>query len=58
MEYNKKKAFMIKKWFKIPVFIADDPLTAIASGTGIILENLEEYEEVLIQNADELPPKK
>lgn len=49
---------MIKKWFKIPVFIADDPLTAIARGTGIILENLEQYEEVLIQNADELPPKK
>ena len=49
---------LIKKWFKIPVFIADDPLTAIARGTGIILENLENFEEVLIQNADELPPKK
>lgn len=49
---------LIKKWFKIPVFIADDPLTAIARGAGIILENLEKFEEVLIQNADELPPKK
>lgn len=49
---------LIKKWFKIPVFIADDPLTAIARGTGIILENLKVFEEVLIQNADELPPKK
>ena len=49
---------LLRKWFKIPVFIADDPLTAIARGTGIILENLEEFEEVLIQNEDELPPKK
>lgn len=49
---------LLKKWFKMPVFITDDPLTAIARGTGIILENLEEFEEVLIQNEDELPPKK
>lgn len=49
---------LIKKWFKIPVFIADEPLTAIARGAGIILENLKKFEEVLIQNADELPPKK
>lgn len=49
---------LLRKWFKMPVFIADDPLTAIARGTGIILENLEEFEEVLIQNEDELPPKK
>jgi rod shape-determining protein MreB and related proteins len=43
---------------KIPVYIADDPLTAIARGTGIILEDLDRYEEALIQNEDELPPKK
>ncbi len=43
---------------KIPVYIADDPLTAIARGTGIILEDLETYQEALIQNEDELPPKK
>ncbi|MBU6430798.1 MAG: rod shape-determining protein [Patescibacteria group bacterium] len=49
---------LLRKWFKIPVFIADDPLTAIARGTGIILENLKEFEEALIQNEDELPPKK
>lgn len=43
---------------KIPVYIADDPLTAIARGTGIILEDIEKYQESLIQNEDELPPKK
>jgi rod shape-determining protein MreB len=43
---------------KIPIHIADDPLTAVARGTGIILEDLERYREVLIHNEDELPPKK
>ncbi|MEI6420185.1 MAG: rod shape-determining protein [bacterium] len=49
---------LLKDTFKLPVHIAEDPLTAIARGTGIILESLKEFEEVLIQNEDELPPKK
>lgn len=43
---------------KIPVYIAEDPLTAIARGTGIILEELEKYNDVLIQNEDELRSQK
>lgn len=43
---------------KIPVHITDDPLTAVARGTGIILENLGYFKEVLIVNDDDLPPKK
>ena len=43
---------------KMPVYVAEDPLTAIARGTGIILEDLEKYQEALIQNEDELPHKK
>ena len=43
---------------KIPIHVADDPLTAVARGTGIILEDLESYSEVLLRNEDELPPKK
>jgi rod shape-determining protein MreB len=39
---------------KIPVYIAEDPLTAIARGTGIILEDIEKYKDILIQNEDEL----
>jgi len=49
---------VLKENLKIPVFIADDPLTAMARGAGIILENLEYYKEVLIANDDELPPQK
>jgi rod shape-determining protein MreB len=40
---------------QIPIHIAPDPLTAIARGTGIILEDLPKYQDVLIQNEDELP---
>ena len=49
---------LLTEEIKIPVYIASDPLTAIARGTGIILESLDEFREVLIENEDELPPKK
>ncbi len=42
----------------IPVYVASDPLTTVARGTGVILENLEHFRDVLIENEDELPPKK
>jgi rod shape-determining protein MreB len=43
---------------KIPVHIADEPLTAIARGTGVILEDISKYEEALIHNEDDLSPTK
>ncbi|MEY2664487.1 MAG: hypothetical protein RIT04_295 [Candidatus Parcubacteria bacterium] len=49
---------LISDTIKIPVHISEDPLTAIARGTGIILEDLDVYEDVLIQNEDELPAQK
>src|ERR1035437_7387866 len=49
---------LLSEYLKIPVQFVDDPLTAVARGTGIILENMELYSESLIQNEDELPPKK
>ncbi|MFA6338930.1 MAG: rod shape-determining protein [Candidatus Paceibacterota bacterium] len=49
---------LLQDYLKIPVHVDSDPLTAIARGTGIVLENLPEFEEVLIQNEDELPPTK
>lgn len=38
---------------KLPVHVADDPLGAVARGTGIILENLDQYRDILIANDDE-----
>jgi rod shape-determining protein MreB len=32
---------------ELPVYVAEDPLTAVARGTGAILENLEYYSKVL-----------
>jgi rod shape-determining protein MreB len=49
---------LLQDVLKMPVYVAEDPLTAIARGTGIILEDLEKYQEALIQNEDELPHKK
>jgi len=49
---------LLKEQLGIPVYIAEDPLTSVARGAGIILENLDYYREVLIVNEDELPPKK
>ena len=42
---------------KIPVYVVDDPLSAVARGTGIILDDIEAYRDVLIGNQDELPPR-
>ncbi len=49
---------LLSEYLKIPVQFVDDPLTAVARGTGIILENMELYRESLIQNEDDLPPTK
>ena len=51
-------AEIISEYTKIPVHIAPDPLTSVCRGTGIILENMEAYKDILITNKDELPPKK
>ncbi len=40
----------------IPVYVAEDPLTAVARGTGVILENLEKYQDILI-DAEYVVPK-
>jgi len=43
---------------KIPIHITEDPLTAVARGTGIILEDIEYFKDILISNDDVIPPKK
>ena len=49
---------LLAESLKIPVHIADESLTAVARGTGIILADMASYRDVLIQNEDELPPQK
>ena len=40
----------------VPVYVADDPLTAVVRGTGIILEDFDTYAESLITQSHELSP--
>lgn len=50
-------AELLEEEIKIPIHVAPDPLTTVARGTGLILEDLDGFAEVLIQNEDELPTK-
>jgi len=50
-------AELLQRVLKIPVYVVDDPLSAVARGAGIILDDIESYREVLIGNQDELPPR-
>lgn len=46
---------LLMETLKLPVTVAEDPLTAIARGAGIILEDLEHFQPVLIESEDDLP---
>jgi rod shape-determining protein MreB len=38
---------MLRDRVELPVYVAEDPLTAVVRGTGEVLENLEDFERVL-----------
>ncbi len=48
---------LLQNALRIPVYVVDDPLSVVARRTGIILDDMEKYREVLIGNQDELPPR-
>ena len=48
---------LLQSVLKIPVYVVDDPLSAVARGTGIILDDLDFYKEVLVGHQNELPPR-
>ncbi|TSC69571.1 MAG: rod shape-determining protein MreB [Parcubacteria group bacterium Gr01-1014_56] len=45
---------LLTEWLKVPVIIADDPLTAVVRGTGVILENLEQYQDIFLEHDDDI----
>jgi rod shape-determining protein MreB len=49
---------LLSQTLQLPVTIAEDPLTAIARGAGIILENLDTYSPILLQSEDDIHYKK
>ena len=48
---------LISNELGIPVQVAEDPLSAVARGAGMILSDLEDYRQVLLHEHDELPPR-
>lgn len=46
---------MLAHTLKLPVYVASDPLTAVVRGTGIILEDIDKYRDVLITHDDVSP---
>lgn len=49
---------LLSHTLQLPVTIAEDPLTAIARGAGIILENIDTYSSILLQSEDDIHYKK
>lgn len=47
---------MVATETKIPTYIAEDPLSAVVRGTGLILEDLEVLQNVLISSSNERAP--
>lgn len=47
---------MVASETKIPTYIAEDPLSAVVRGTGLILEDLEVLRNVLISSSNERAP--
>ena len=41
----------------IPVYVADDPLTCVVRGTGVILEKIEKYKDMLIADENDISAK-
>lgn len=48
---------LLEEELKITIHIAPDPMTAVARGCGIILENLQNFEDILINEDYDTPPK-
>ncbi|PCI90581.1 rod shape-determining protein [Candidatus Kaiserbacteria bacterium] len=49
-------AELLSEELGVPVYVSDDPLTAVVRGTGMILEDLDAYREALITQSHELSP--
>jgi len=45
---------LLSQWLKVPVHVADDPLTAVARGTGVILEDLEAHRDYFLEHDDDI----
>ncbi len=49
---------ILRQEVKMPVYVAEDPLTCVVRGTGIILEKMDKYKDVLIREDNDLSIQK
>jgi rod shape-determining protein MreB len=47
---------LLSLMLKLPVHVPDDPLTSVVRGTGAIIERIDEYRDVLLDNDDAISP--
>lgn len=45
---------LLSEALKIPIYVVDDPLSAVARGCGVVLEDFENFKDVLINTQDDL----
>lgn len=50
-------AEVLQEEVKMKVYVADNPLTCVVRGTGIILEKFEEFKDILISDENDIHPK-
>jgi rod shape-determining protein MreB len=48
---------VLEEEMKIPVYVADEPLTCVVRGTGIILEKLEKFKDILVPDENDVSNK-
>lgn len=48
---------LVQRETKIPTKVIEDPMTAVVRGAGMVLENLDELQEVLVETEELEPPK-
>jgi rod shape-determining protein MreB len=49
---------LLNQELEIPIYVANEPLTAVARGTGIILEDIDKYKDILIEKEEDFVPKR
>ncbi|MDP3726204.1 MAG: rod shape-determining protein [bacterium] len=49
-------AGLLEDSLRVPIHLAPDPMTAVVRGTGVIIENIDSYKDVLIDSDEGLPP--
>lgn len=47
---------LLEEELKVRIYIAEDPLTCVVRGTGVILEDFEKFKDLLLPDEDALPP--